>query len=65
MPPIQRTIELIKLYGSEVIAIALNTAGLTDQEIVRYKNKYGNELRIPVLNPLEDDLSELIEMCKA
>lgn len=65
IPPIQRTIDLIKLYGSEVIAITLNTAGLTDTEIVRYKNKYGNELRIPVLNPLKDDLSELIELCKA
>jgi len=64
IPPIQRTIDLIKLYGSEVIAITLNTAGLTNQQIVRYKNKYGNELRIPVLNPLQDDLSELIELCK-
>jgi len=63
IPPIQKTIDLIKLYGSEVVAITLNTAGLTDNEIVRYKIKYGNQLRLPVVNPLKDDLDELLEVC--
>lgn len=56
---LRRELEMIKLYGSEVIAITLNTSGLTREEADYYKGQYQKEFGIPVILPLEEGMDHL------
>jgi uncharacterized NAD-dependent epimerase/dehydratase family protein len=62
IPPLDTELELIRLYGSKVIAITLNTKELTPSEAdevqVEYQEKYG----IPVFQPLKDEVHEVISL---
>ena len=60
MPDVQSEIDLIKMYGSTVIALALNTEYCTAEEAVNFQKKYELELKIPVLLPLEEGVSKII-----
>ena len=60
MPSIKSEIELIKLYGKEVIGISLNTSGMTDNEKKEVKKDLNDKLKIPVVLPIEDGVDDLI-----
>jgi len=60
MPSIKSEIELIKLYGKEVIGISLNTSGMTDNEKKEAKKDLNDKLKIPVVLPIEDGVDDLI-----
>ncbi len=60
IPSLESEIELIRLYGSEVIGLALNTEGLTLEEAREYQQRYQQELGITTMLPLYDDFTELI-----
>ncbi|MCE6989779.1 DUF1611 domain-containing protein [Dyadobacter sp. CY323] len=51
---LEREIALIRLYGSEVLAISLNTSGLEKEEIERYRQAYREKFGIPVVLPLQE-----------
>ncbi|HXB44327.1 MAG TPA: DUF1611 domain-containing protein [Puia sp.] len=53
-------IELIKLYGSKVITVALNTEHCTEQEAFDFQRKYEAELQLPVLLPLRGGVEKII-----
>ena len=60
IPSIQSEIALIKGYGAEVIGVALNTNGCTIDEARKYKLELEHDIRLPVVLPLEDGISDLI-----
>ncbi len=62
IPPLGTELELIGLYGSKVIAIALNTKELTPSEAVEVQVEYQEKYRIPVFQPLKDEVHEVISL---
>jgi uncharacterized NAD-dependent epimerase/dehydratase family protein len=59
-----QAIALIKMYGSEVIAVTLNTHGLTLEDARNYQKILRGSLGIPVVLPLEDGVGEVVEVIK-
>jgi uncharacterized NAD-dependent epimerase/dehydratase family protein len=64
IPSVASEIALIKMYGSEVIAVTLNTHGLTPAEARQKQAILRGELGIPVVLPLEDGVGEIVEAIK-
>ena len=60
LPSVDSEIALIRYYGAEVIALTLNTEGLSREEARRYQQAYQSSLGIPVVLPLEDGLEALV-----
>ncbi len=58
---LQREMDLIRLYGSRVIAISLNTKGITLSEARRYQQEYEKKYNIPVVLPLEEGVAKLAD----
>jgi len=57
-------IELIKMYGSKVIAIAVNTEDCTEDETMYFQILYEKELNIPVILPLQQGVNKIIPLIK-
>ncbi|WP_210464552.1 DUF1611 domain-containing protein [Rufibacter roseolus] len=64
IPPVSTEIQLIELYGAKVLALTLNTAGLTLEEARSFQKQYQEELKIPVVLPLEDGVGQIIDLVK-
>jgi uncharacterized NAD-dependent epimerase/dehydratase family protein len=64
IPSVSSEIEIIEKFGAKVIALALNTNGLSAEEASTYKADYQQELGIPVVMPLEDGVENLIKAIK-
>lgn len=62
---IQQDIDLIRLYGSEVIAITLNGEELTAEELVAAQAKLREETGLPVVRPLQEGVGEVVEALEA
>lgn len=60
IPSLQSEIELIRFYGSRVIAIALNTEECTDEEAFSFQRALQLEYGIPILLPLQEGVSQLV-----
>jgi uncharacterized NAD-dependent epimerase/dehydratase family protein len=65
IPPVETEIELIKMYGSEVIALALNTEKCTTEEAYAFQKTYEQRLNIPVLLPLQEGVDKLVPVLRA
>lgn len=65
IPPIQSEIELIQMYGVPVIAITLNTKGLTLEQAKTWQKEYEQNLKIPVFLPLEEGLEAVIPLLRS
>jgi len=64
IPSAATEIQLIKMYGSKVIALALNTELCTDEEALQFQQQYEMELQIPVLLPLQQGVEKIIPLIK-
>ena len=62
MPSLDSEIKLIHSYGKEVIAITLNTQGMTEQEKIYHKELISKDLDIPVFLPIDDGLDGITEI---
>ena len=62
IPSVESEIKLIGCYGSEVIALLLNTTGLALNEAKSIKKSYAGKLGIPVLLPLEEGVDSLVQI---
>ena len=60
IPSVQSEIELIKIYGSTVIALALNTEHCSEEEAYQYLQLYQTEYKIPVLLPLQQGVAKIV-----
>lgn len=57
---IQQDIDLIRMYGSEVIAITLNGEDLTAAEFVASQAELRQQTGLPVVRPLEEGVGEVV-----
>jgi uncharacterized NAD-dependent epimerase/dehydratase family protein len=60
LPAVESEIALIRLYGSEVIALALHTKGCSETEIGDYRREYTERTGLPVLLPLKNGVEEFL-----
>ncbi|OIN60943.1 DUF1611 domain-containing protein [Arsenicibacter rosenii] len=65
IPSVESEIALIRAYGAEVIALALNTEACTLDEALTFQDQYRKTLQLPVLLPLEQGVADLIPVLKA
>ena len=65
MPSLDSEIELINSYGKEVIAVTLNTQGMTDQEKIFHKQLISKDLDIPVFLPIDEGLDGILEILES
>jgi uncharacterized NAD-dependent epimerase/dehydratase family protein len=64
IPGIASEIALIELYGSRVIAIAINTEDCLEEEAKEFKRLYEEQFNLPVLLPLQKGCEPLIPILK-
>ena len=64
IPDLESEIELIRLYGSSVIAIALNTEDCTADEAIAFKKQFSERYKLPVILPLEEGCDAIIPIIK-
>ncbi|MDE3248610.1 MAG: DUF1611 domain-containing protein [Bacteroidota bacterium] len=62
IPSVQSEIELIKLYGSKVIAIALNTEHCSEEEAIRFQSDYAASTGLPVMLPLQQGCAAVVPL---
>ena len=60
IPGVESEIELIRLFGSKVIALALNTEDCSRDEAFAFQAELEQKLGIPVLLPLEEGVEKII-----
>lgn len=60
LPSLKSEIDLIRMYGSTVIALALNTEMCTDKEAYAIQKQLKDELNMPVLLPLQEGVDEVV-----
>ena len=60
IPSVASEIDIIEKFGATVIALALNTSGLSKQEALSYKASYQKTLDIPVVVPLEEGVKKIV-----
>jgi uncharacterized NAD-dependent epimerase/dehydratase family protein len=60
IPAVESEIKLINMYGSEVIALAINTKGCTPKEATAWQQYYSHQTGLPVLLPLEEGVDSLV-----
>lgn len=60
MPSVESEIELINMYGVPTLAISLNTAGMTKEEVQNWREKYASTLGIPILLPVGEGVDTVI-----
>jgi uncharacterized NAD-dependent epimerase/dehydratase family protein len=61
IPPLEKEIALIELYGARTLAITLHPQGLDSAQLTRYRQGLQERLGIPVLCPLQESLDPLVE----
>lgn len=64
IPSIASEIELIKLLGSKVIAIAINTEHCSLEEAIAFQKAYETEFKLPTLLPIQQGVEALIPELK-
>jgi uncharacterized NAD-dependent epimerase/dehydratase family protein len=65
LPPVEKYIELAALYGSKVMALALNTTGCNYEEAKAFQQKYQAATGLPVLLPVEEGVASIIPVLKS
>lgn len=58
---IQADLDLIRVYGAEVIAITLNGEELTREELIAAQQQMRQTTGLPVVRPLEEGVEELVQ----
>lgn len=64
IPSVASEIDIIEKFGATVIALALNTSGLSKQEALSYKASYQKTLDIAVVLPLEEGVKKIVSEIK-
>jgi uncharacterized NAD-dependent epimerase/dehydratase family protein len=64
IPAVAEEVELIRLFGAEVLAITLNEEGLAGDAAEVARRKLEAELETPVFLPLREDLGRLVELVR-
>ena len=62
IPSLSSEVELVRFYGAEVIAVTLNTQGLTEVQAKAWQQQYEAELSLPVVRPLEEGVGRIVKL---
>ena len=65
IPSVDSEIKLIGMYGSKVIALALNTEHCSLQEAEQFQHALESRLGIPVLLPMEQGVSRIVPILQS
>lgn len=65
IPPVESEIEIIRKFGSELLALALNTEDCTPEEALAYQQHYQSLLEVPVLLPIQQGVGHILPVIKA
>jgi len=60
IPPLEKEIELVNVYGKKVLGATLNTFELDVEDARRYRDEYENKLGIPVALPIEEGVDRIL-----
>ena len=60
IPPLKDVIAMIALYGAPVLAITVNTSGLSNEEARQWCVRTSEELGIPAVLPFDDSVKTLV-----
>ena len=64
MPSVENEIALAKIYGSKVIAIALNGENGSPEALIAKQKELEETFKIPVVRPLEEGMGRLVKVVK-
>jgi uncharacterized NAD-dependent epimerase/dehydratase family protein len=64
IPPIEEEIDFIGFLGAEVWAVTLSEENMASEDAEKIRLRLDDQLGIPVVLPLRDDLSGLVEIIK-
>lgn len=64
IPPVADEIALIAMYGARVLAVTLNSHGLSAAALAAECERLEAELGIPVIRPLEDGVEALVQVIR-
>jgi len=64
IPSIEEEIALIRLLGAEVLALTINEEGMSPRGAQEARARLAEELGIPVILPLQEDLGGLVEIVR-
>jgi uncharacterized NAD-dependent epimerase/dehydratase family protein len=64
LPPIAQEIQLVRLYGAEVLAVTLNGEGLSPAALREAQVALAAELGLPVIRPLEEGVGGLVPVVR-
>lgn len=64
IPSLASEIELIRQFGSTVIAIAINTEHCSDEEAFMFQKQYEKQFGIPVMLPLQEGCEKIVPVIK-
>ena len=62
IPDLTTEIQLIQMYGAQVLAVCLNEMGQTEEQMQAHKSRLENLLGIPVLRPLKEGVTRLLPL---
>jgi uncharacterized NAD-dependent epimerase/dehydratase family protein len=65
LPRVEDEIKLVEMYGAKVIAVTLNGEGCSREDLVQYAQELNAATQLPVLDPLNDDVSTLLPVIRA
>lgn len=65
LPTVDDEIKLVEMYGAKVIAVTLNGEGGSRDDLVQYAQQLKASTQLPVLDPLNDDLTTLLPVIRA
>jgi uncharacterized NAD-dependent epimerase/dehydratase family protein len=64
IPNLESEIALIKMYGADVIAVALNTEHCTQEEAREIQHHFEKTLNIPVILPMMEGCKRIVPHLK-
>lgn len=64
IPSLASEMELIKQFGSSVIAIVINTEHCSDEEAFMFQKEYEKQFGIPVMLPLQEGCEKIVPVIK-
>ncbi|WP_460671036.1 DUF1611 domain-containing protein [Larkinella ripae] len=64
IPSVESEIEIIRKFGADVLALALNTEDCSPEEARAFQQEYASRLGIPVVLPLEEGVAPVVPLIR-
>ena len=64
LPTVEDEIKLIKMYGAQTLAVALNGDGGDAENLIGYQKELSKRLQIPVIRPFQESVRSLLPVIR-